>query len=230
MPDGGTIKVALAEVARDGGELPAGRYARLAVTDTGTGIAPEHLPHVFEPYFTTKANDRGTGLGLAAVLGTVRQHGGEVTIASEVGTGTTVEVLLPIADSTGDGRVAARTEAAPVAALTLLLVEDLEIVRVALASLLELEGHAVTTAPDGRAALDLVEAGAVFDLVLSDVEMPRMDGVTLARALIARTPPVPILLMTGYADHAAAAGVAVTLNKPFSRDELIAAMARVRAG
>jgi two-component system, cell cycle sensor histidine kinase and response regulator CckA len=230
MPGGGTIEVALAEVTRDRGELPAGRYARLAVTDTGTGIEPEHLPYVFEPYFTTKANDRGTGLGLAAVLGTVRQHGGEVNIASEVGTGTTVEVLLPIADPTGDGRVVVRPEPAPVAAMTLLLVEDLEIVRVALASLLEMEGHVVTTAHDGRAALDLVESGAVFDLVLSDVEMPRMDGVSLARALIARTPAVPILLMTGYADHAAAAGVAVTLNKPFSRDELIAAMARVRAG
>jgi PAS domain S-box-containing protein len=237
MPDGGQLRVELGEANLDApldrsdprvdGELAPGRYARLAVSDAGVGIAAEHLPRVFEPYFTTKAHDRGTGLGLAAVLGTVRQHGGAVRIDSIVGRGTTVEVLLPIVD--GAARTASRAEPAPVVTLRVLLVEDLEIVRTALARLLELEGHEVTVAPDGRAALDRVEAGEVFDLVLSDVEMPRLDGVSLARALIARTPPLPVLLMTGYADHAAAAAVALTLNKPFSRDQLVEAMAQVLA-
>ena len=239
MPDGGELTVALSEVTLDAplplgaaadhrgeGTLPAGRYARLAVTDTGSGIAPEHLPYVFEPYFTTKALDRGTGLGLAAVLGTVRQHGGGVRIESAMSRGTTVEILLPLAE--GVAAEPARVEAAPLPPLRVLLVEDLDIVREALASLLELDGHEVTAAGDGRAALDLVEGGAAFDLVISDVEMPRLDGVSLARALLARTPPLPVVLMTGYAEHAAATAVTVTLNKPFSRDELIAAMLRVR--
>lgn len=232
MTGGGTLRVELDERdlgdgdARLEGRLTPGRYARLAVSDTGVGIASEHLPHVFEPYFTTKTMDRGTGLGLAAVLGTTRQHGGAVHIASEVGRGTTVELFLPVSGGkSGPMRVV--SVPGTVAPLRILLVEDLAVVREALAALLESDGHTVDTAVDGRDALDRVHAHGPFDLVISDVTMPRMSGIELARELTSSTPPVPVLLMTGYSDHSAAQAVAVTLDKPFSRDDLIAAMARV---
>ncbi|HUQ05259.1 MAG TPA: PAS domain-containing protein [Kofleriaceae bacterium] len=232
MKSGGTLRIELDEVdvgendARLEERLSPGRYARLAVSDTGVGIAPEHLPHVFEPYFTTKTMDRGTGLGLAAVLGTTRQHGGSVRIESAVGRGTTVELLLPVSGGkSGPLRVQPMADKLP--PLRILLVEDLAAVREALAMLLESDGHRVDTAFDGRDALDRIHAGSSYDLVISDVTMPRMSGTELARELAAHVPPLPMLLMTGYSDHAAAQAVAVTLDKPFSRDELIAAMARV---
>ncbi|KAB2894186.1 MAG: PAS domain-containing protein [Kofleriaceae bacterium] len=234
MAGGGKLTVELDERdlaegdARLEGRLPPGRYARLAVSDTGVGIAPEHLPHVFEPYFTTKTMDRGTGLGLAAVLGTTRQHGGAVHIESVVGRGTTVEMLLPLSGMQGkSGGMRVPAVASALAPLRILLVEDLRAVREALAMLLEGEGHQVDTAIDGRDALDRVRDHGPYELVISDVTMPRMGGLELARELAAMVPPVPVLLMTGYADHAAAQSVAVTLDKPFSREELIAGMARV---
>jgi CheY-like chemotaxis protein len=232
MEGGGTLRVELDEHelgegdARLEGRLSPGRYARLAVRDNGVGIAPEHLPHVFEPYFTTKTMDRGTGLGLAAVLGTTRQHGGSVNIESALGKGTTVEIFLPISGGKS-GPMRAVSGGATLAKLKLLLVEDLSAVREALAALLRGEGHEVDTAVDGRDAIDRVHAHGPYDLVISDVTMPRMSGTELARELTQRVPPVPVLLMTGYSDHAAAQAVAITLDKPFGRDELLAAMARV---
>lgn len=232
MEEGGTLRVELDERdlvegdPRLEGRLTPGRYARLAVSDTGVGIAPEHLPHVFEPYFTTKTMDRGTGLGLAAVLGTTRQHGGAVHIDTAVGRGTTVEIYLPVSGGK-TGPMKAVTTSAGLAPLRVLLVEDLAGVRDALAALLRGEGHTVDTAVDGRDALDQLHAHGPYDLVISDVTMPRMSGTELARELTRCVPPVPVLLMTGYSDHAAAQAVAVTLDKPFGRDELLAAMARV---
>lgn len=232
MPAGGTIRVTLDELElaagdpRLDGRLVPGRHARLAVRDTGTGIAPELLPRVFEPYVTTKSGDGGTGLGLAAVLGTARQHGGTARIESAPGQGTTVELLLPVMTGVGAAAVApAHAREAP-RALRLLLVEDMAPVREALAALLRGEGHEVTTAVDGQDALDRLATTGV-DLVLSDVSMPRLSGVALARALRARVPPIPVVLMTGYADHGEAHDVALTLDKPFSRDELVAAIERV---
>jgi CheY-like chemotaxis protein len=125
----------------------------------------------------------------------------------------------------GPLRVATVTDTVP--PLRILLVEDLASVREALAMLLESDGHQVDTAVDGRDALERIEAHGPYQLVISDVTMPRMSGTDLARALTAMVPPVPVLLMTGYSDNAGAQAVAVTLDKPFSRDELIAAMARV---
>jgi CheY-like chemotaxis protein len=232
MEGGGTLRVELDEHelgegdARLEGRLTPGRYARLAVSDNGVGIAPEHLPHVFEPYFTTKTLDRGTGLGLAAVLGTTRQHGGSVTIESALGRGTTVELFLPISGGKTGPMRAVNTGAA-LAKQRLLLVEDMPAVRDALAALLRGEGHDVDTAGDGRDALDRLQSNGPYDLVISDVTMPRMSGTELAKELTQRVPPVPVLLMTGYSDHAAAQAVAITLDKPFGRDELLAAMARV---
>jgi CheY-like chemotaxis protein len=170
--------------------------------------------------------DRGTGLGLAAVLGTTRQHGGSVHIESEIGRGTTVELFLPVSGGK-TGPMRAVSAGGSVSPIRILLVEDLAVVREALAALLASDGHTVDTAVDGRDALDRLHAQGPYDLVISDVTMPRMSGIELARELTSSVPPVPVLLMTGYADHSAAQAVAITLDKPFSRDDLIAAMARV---
>ncbi|MCB9565316.1 MAG: PAS domain-containing protein [Kofleriaceae bacterium] len=232
MNGAGTLRVTLTEIdlAADDARLEAdcqpGRYAWLRIADAGRGIAPDVLPRIFEPYFTTRAGEGGTGLGLAAVYGTVRQHGGVVQIVSDLGRGTTVDVYLPVIS--GDPpRTSPRDSAPPPQpALRILLVDDLPPVRHALARLLRSEGHTVETAEDGVDALERLAAdaaaGGAFELVISDIAMPRLDGRGLARALADAGNPVPVVLMTGYAagEHRRGDGPPV-LDKPFSREDLL---------
>jgi len=201
---------------------PPGRYARLRIADSGAGIAPDVLPRIFEPYFTTKAGQGGVGLGLAAVYGTVQQHDGTIEVRSEIGRGTTFDVYLPIDERPVPhepdlGVVVAET------ARRVLVVDDVAPVREAIAGLLVQDGFAVTTAIDGADALDQLVDGERFDLVLSDIVMPRLDGHALARELATRRPGLPVILMTGYTDRLDA-GVGIRLDKPFSREQLHAAI------
>jgi CheY-like chemotaxis protein len=207
MPDGGRLAL---EVAVEGPE-ERGRVV-VRVADTGTGIAPEHLPRVFDPYFTTKAGAGGTGLGLASVLGTIRQHGGDVLVSSTLGAGTVFTIRLP-------------RRASP----TVLVVDDIAEVRSVVVRTLARSGVRTIEAANGEEALAILDDVAV-DLVVTDYVMPRMDGKALLAALDARGGP-PVLLVTGYAPDPSIGppGGVVVLRKPFRPTELLDAVWRALA-
>ncbi|MFO0750065.1 MAG: response regulator [Myxococcota bacterium] len=237
MPAGGrlTIRSGVREVGPgDARALPGvepGLYACLEVSDSGTGIAPEHLPHIFEPFFTTKEPGKGTGLGLATVFGIVRQHRGSVTVASTPGGGTTFQVLLP---ATGEVVVAPAQPSSVAAAgggETVMVVEDDAAVRRLTVRLLERAGYRVMAAGSGGEALALWERHAAgIHLVLSDFVVPDgMNGRELARELRRRKPGVRVLLTSGYAEElarldAGSLDVDGILDKPFRPDALLAAI------
>lgn len=242
MPDGGKLAFDTA-VREDGvGELDAvagtpvapGRYAALVVTDSGTGIAPEHLSHLFEPFFTTKEVGRGTGLGLATVHGIVTQSQGYIWPDNAPGGGAKFTVLLPLAD--GPGLAPSRPDrqratAAPRARI--LVVEDEDVIRAILVRTLEAEGYEVVHAREGKDALDQIERlrGGV-DLVISDVVMPVMGGRELGERLAATWPELPVVWMSGYPrDAAFSEGVSRDdqpfLQKPVPGDLLVETVRRV---
>ncbi|MEW5854661.1 MAG: response regulator [Myxococcota bacterium] len=233
MPQGGrlTLRVHGHDVA-EGGPVPAGGYVALAVRDTGAGIPPELLPRIFDPYFTTKGPGEGTGLGLASVYGTVRQNEGHVLVDSVVGAGTTFTILLPrvAAEPVSRDLPALPAPCAERVAGTVLVAEDVDAVRSLTARILRQAGYVVREAADGATALRLLDQGpGAVDVLLTDVLMPGMDGVALAREVRARAPGLPVVFMTGYADQRLPAdpggrGKAVTLHKPFSPAELLAAV------
>jgi PAS domain S-box-containing protein len=206
-------------------DLVPGDYLVVAVTDTGAGMTQEVRERAFEPFFTTKEVGRGSGLGLSQVYGVARQSGGGVAITSAVGQGTTVRLYVPRALGVGDAsdRDAGlgRDPAMPRAGRRVLLVDDDEDVRAVTAESLAEFGCAVTTAANGAAALELLRAG-VFDLLVSDLAMPGMDGGKLAHIVAAEWPVLPILLITGRADISSLRGLDHTsvLRKPFRAAEL----------
>src|SRR6056297_213363 len=208
MPDGGVLTVRTAVVDIDqaaenpGGSartspamLPGGCYLCVSVIDTGVGIAPGDLSHVFDPYFTTKPPGRGTGLGLATTYGTVTQFGGEIVVESESGVGTTFTLWLPRyrpdterPTDPGRSRVAAGSA-------TVLLVDDDDDLREVLADELALLGLDAIEAGDGVAGLELIEQP--IDLLVTDIQMPGLDGVALAQAFTDGSPAAPVLFVTG---------------------------------
>jgi CheY-like chemotaxis protein len=240
MPDGGTLVLATSErvVREPTHDVPAGRYACLRVTDTGAGIAPAHLARVFEPFFTTKAPGTGTGLGLATVFGIAKQHGGTAMIASEIGRGTTVSVLVPIAATVTaaaaaapavvggvvDGAIAHGNEA-------ILVVEDEVAVGQLVQRVLEMHGYRVAVVGSGVEALARVErAGAAFDLVVTDLVMPGgISGRELAERLRDRLPALAVIFMSGYAGELAGRGLELRegknfLQKPFTPAALLSSI------
>jgi PAS domain S-box-containing protein len=232
MPAGGSVTISTRDVVVDGGrgetaDLAPGPYVELEVRDSGCGMPPEVLAHVWEPFFTTKG-EAGTGLGLPMVYGTVTQAGGQVTIESEPGEGTSVRILLPrrARTATAGGAASAPSAPAPPPGQAVLLVEDQAQVRHLLTAALERLGYSVLSASDGPSALDLVEGGADVDLLLTDVVMPAMNGVELAERMRARLPGVRVLFMSGYTHDVAVhdAGGLSFLQKPFSLTELATAV------
>ncbi len=251
MPAGGTLAITTAETelpkevaSGDGVAIPAGRYAIIVVRDSGGGMDSATQARVFEPFFTTKAVGQGTGLGLAAAAGIMRQNGGYIAVASEPGKGATFTLYLPVLS---DPEIVERREeprgelpppggdAAPTGA-TVLLVEDEPVVRAIAARSLERGGFRVIQASDGAAALALVNQHGQPDLVLTDLMMPGIGGAELARRLRQRFPTLPILFMSGYSiDHLrreeAADFDGVLIQKPFTPDTLVssvvAALSRV---
>lgn len=195
-----------------GGEaegLPPGRYVTLDVCDDGPGIPPQVLAHIFEPFFTTKIEAGGTGLGLATVQGIVGQFGGRITAHSPPGGGTMFRILLPRDDTDQEGEAdAARPHAAPVelpsAAGPVLLVDDeRSLLRVAALTLRQ-AGHDVVACEDGEEALEQLRAGLRPTLLATDVAMPGLDGVALAREARAICPGLAVLLLSGYSASTAA--------------------------
>jgi two-component system cell cycle sensor histidine kinase/response regulator CckA len=186
--------------------MPQADYTALVVEDTGTGIAPDHLGKIFEPFFTTKEQGKGTGLGLSTVYGIVKQSGGFIFADSEQGKGTRFSVYLPVHHATPEEREAAKVaKAEPQAQWAgggrVLLVEDEDMVRAVAERALSRAGYTVTSAADGDEGLELVEAGKEFDLVVSDVVMPGMDGPAMVREIRKRHPRLPVLFMSGYAEE-----------------------------
>jgi PAS domain S-box-containing protein len=206
MPDGGTVTIssdnrqaADEEVAG----LPAGDYVRLTVGDTGSGISPENLEKVLEPFFTTKEAGKGSGLGLSMVYGFAKQSNGAFRIESEVGRGTTAELWLPRAPASPRAvpTQAADAQRRPVRALKVLLVDDHEEVRSTTAAVLEDAGHEVFEADSGAGALALLKKhDCDFDLLITDYAMPHLSGTDFLRQARLLCPNVPALLITGYAD------------------------------
>ena len=231
MPDGGTI--ALAAHARSG-EHSGVEGAVLRVRDTGVGMAPAVRAQVFEPFFTTKPTGAGTGLGLAAVYGIVRQARGAISVDSAEGQGTTFTVTLPLAPAPAphaEAAAAALAAAAPTA--TVVLAEDEDAVRLSVQRLLERAGHTVLAVPDGGAALRLLlERDGRADLLLTDATMPVLGGRELARRVAERWPALPVVLMSGYTEWDGARGAAseppsvrALLEKPFTAERLCAVVA-----
>ncbi len=238
MPGGGkltidTANITVDEAYADGRPgLKPGRYARLRVSDTGTGMPPEVLARVFEPFFTTKPLGKGTGLGLATFYGIITGAGGHAQIYSEPGIGTTVTGLLP-ATSEKAARSAGPQAAAPRGrGETILLVEDEASLQELATRLLTQNGYQV------RVALTAVEApsiagdtGQPIDLLLTDVVMPEMLGNEVARRVHAIRPALPVLYMSGYAQpildtHGAFASQIDLLEKPFSEATLLTRVRR----
>ncbi|WP_242008406.1 hybrid sensor histidine kinase/response regulator [Sphingomonas ginsenosidivorax] len=197
----------------------------IAVTDTGCGIPADILPSVFEPFFTTKAKTLGTGLGLSQAFGFAKQSGGDIAIVSDVGSGTTVTIYLPV--SADQPTVAAARPLDPVdfAGANILLVEDdADVRQFATDVLLDLD-HSVVAAENGHRALEHLSTTATpFDIVLSDVMMPGMTGLELGATVRAQYPQTPIVLTSGYSDVLADGGAAGfdLLHKPYSAAQLVA--------
>ncbi|HEX2582427.1 MAG TPA: ATP-binding protein [Dongiaceae bacterium] len=212
MPDGGELTIRTANVAiklpqRCGDDvMPPGDYVLVEIEDTGTGIPPDTVGRIFEPFFSTKSPGAGTGLGLSTVYGIMRQTGGYVAVQSEVGKGTIFRLYLPAhrAREQGPQLMAPAEEfARDLSGMgTILLVEDEDAVRLFAARALRNKGYRVLEARGGEAALEVAEHQLdEINLVLSDVVMPRIDGPTLIRELRKRRPSLPVVFMSGYAEE-----------------------------
>ncbi|WP_347270067.1 ATP-binding protein [Rhizorhabdus histidinilytica] len=232
MPDGGRLTIALGRQRLEGrDDVLDGDYVGISVADTGTGMTPEVLSRVFEPFFTTKPVGRGSGLGLSMVFGMARQSGGTVTIDSQPGRGSTVTIFLRAAEEADEEeaapRKAAPADAATIAGLNILVVDDEPIVRQVVAEMLVELGCTVRTAENGERALAMIER-EMPSAILLDFAMPGMNGAEVARAALERWPDLKIVFATGFAQSDAIDAVlgdrAIVLRKPFSPNTLVQAL------
>jgi len=206
--------------------IRAGDYVLLAVSDSGHGIASDELDKVFEPFYTTKSKEKGTGLGLAMVYGFIKQSRGHINIYSEVGQGTTVKLYLPKAMKAADPLPQAIEKKLPSGYESILVVEDEKLVREYVVAQLELFGYRVHTAVDGPSALHLINQGIEVDLLFTDVIMPNgMSGRELADVAKQLRPGLRVLFTSGYTEnsivhHGRLDSGVLLLSKPYNRDEL----------
>jgi two-component system, cell cycle sensor histidine kinase and response regulator CckA len=233
MPSGGRLTLQTDNVTLDEtearrrmGAVP-GRYVMLVISDTGKGMDAETQAHLFEPFYTTKEQGKGTGLGLAMVYGIIRQSGGNIWVSSEVDKGTTFKIYLPYVQQPADAmRPAGARTRAPGGTETILVVEDEEVVRVLVRDILRRHGYTVVEAPDGpHARLMSMDHLGPIHLLLTDIVMPRMGGRELASILAPSRPEMRILYMSGYTDdeivhHGVKDDGAPFLQKPFTPDAL----------
>ncbi|MDX2182779.1 MAG: ATP-binding protein [Gemmatimonadaceae bacterium] len=241
MPDGGRLVLEIADVTlrEPARGVTAGDWVRLDVTDTGIGMPPAVKARLFEPFFTTKAPGQGTGLGLSMVYATMQQLGGSVTVESAPGRGTTMSLWFPAADA--NARPAESASATrPVRGRTvgagrILLVEDESSVRTLAARVLRREGYTVIEADDGAAALQCIgdEGVDAFDVLITDLVMPRLGGVALTEAIRTRRPTMPVVLMSGFVGSERPQALlqlprTVLLEKPFALTALLDAVTTVR--
>jgi DNA-binding NarL/FixJ family response regulator len=231
MSDGGRLTIETDVIVDDNyadfqGEV--GAYVRVRVSDSGSGMSPEALKRAMDPFFTTKPEGMGTGLGLATVYFNVTQMRGRFELHSEEGHGTTASILLPVTDATPENVVRTAPERTGGGGETVLVVEDEAAMREVTRRMLALQGYDVITAANGLEALAIArEHEGEIHLLLTDVVMPHMLGSEVARRLCARRPTLRVLFMSGYAhtgrgpDEPLEAG-SVLLEKPFSERTLLA--------
>jgi CheY-like chemotaxis protein len=236
MPQGGTLAISLEAMTVDAvfaerhPQARVGRFVRLRVTDTGTGMDTETLGHIFEPFFTTKEVGKGTGLGLATVYGIVKQHDGWVEVSSEPGKGATFDILFP---AINEASATSKKEASPDDALvaggteTILIVEDEEILREMANEILQNYGYNILEASSGREAFDVWNRHTdEIHLLLTDMVMPEgISGVQLAERLLTDRPDLKIILTSGYSSNEVNAELlararARFLQKPYSHNDL----------
>ncbi|PSJ40887.1 GAF domain-containing protein [Allosphingosinicella deserti] len=234
MPDGGRLTIATANCALDERsareqDLPAGDYVSLAVTDTGTGMAPEVIAKAFDPFFTTKPLGEGTGLGLSMIYGFARQSGGQVRIQSDVGQGTTMCLYLPRHDAQAPAESEETADPAPGLAAdgeVVLVIDDEPTVRMLVGEVLADAGFSAIEASDGPSGLRVLQSNARIDLLITDVGLPGgLNGRQVADAARAARPGLKILFITGYAENAVIGnghldpGMSI-VTKPFQMDVL----------
>jgi len=232
MPEGGTLRILLECAATDAAQdLAAGRYVRLAVSDTGHGMDQAILHRAIEPFFSTKEVGKGTGLGLSMIHGLALQLKGALRLFSEPGLGTRAELWLPVADGE---IVHAADEPVPEHEArrhgVLLFVDDDFLISLSTASLLEDLGHTVIKAASGADALEVLRDGKTVDLMITDYAMPGMTGLQLAEEARRLRPDLPILLATGYADLPTNAALELPrLSKPYQQRQLAEQIAHLLA-
>jgi two-component system, cell cycle sensor histidine kinase and response regulator CckA len=232
MPQGGKLKIETMNADLDEDDarrkryVVPGHYVMLQVSDTGTGMTAEVQSHIFEPFYTTKEQGKGTGLGLATVYGVIKQSGGYIWVESEIGKGSKFQVYLPRAEGVAIEPARKEPSLAAHGPGTILVAEDEAALRKLTCSTLKESGYQVLAAEDGPKAIEIAKHfGGDIDLLLTDVVMPSMSGRELAEQLSLERPRMKILYMSGYTDGAVAAhGVLksgiVILRKPFSRAQL----------
>ena len=225
MPSGGTFSLSINNVMMDQEVGDNRAFVAISFSDTGIGMPPNLLSKMFDPFFTTKEVGKGTGLGLSQVYGFAHQAGGTVKADSKVGQGTTITIYLP---SCSDEQMTSKEVSAAGAKTkhsngkTVLVVDDSADVAEVTSSLFEHLGYDTMYRESAEAALELLEDGAKFDLVFSDIVMPgTIDGIGLAREIHSRYPNLPVVLTTGYSDAAKAAPTNLRiLRKPFDAETL----------
>ena len=239
MPEGGLLTIVTSIACRDDTDkgpfsIPAGRYATLAVTDTGTGMEAATQAQIFEPFFTTKGPGEGSGLGLATVYGTVKQLGGFIEVSSAPGRGTTFTISLPAADQ--PVTQVARSEpttAGPGRGETILIVEDDAAVRAYAMQVLRCAGYDVLEAPTPDAALRIADRGGAIHGVLTDVIMPGINGKQMVTRLQETRPDLKVLYMSGYSGTTYFGPSIVDpaqerlVEKPFTRETLLRTLREV---
>jgi two-component system, cell cycle sensor histidine kinase and response regulator CckA len=245
MPKGGKIQISTKAVSAadvrslKSDILPVGDYTALFVADTGKGIPPEIIGKIFEPFFTTKDVGKGTGLGLSTVYGIIKQTGGYIFADSTPGKGTTFSIYFPVHQQVGEKTVTAGQASKASAKKELwgsghiLLVEDEDMVRAVAERALTRQGYTVATASDGEEGLKHLAGEDHFDMIVSDVVMPNMDGPAMARAVRKQYPDMPILFMSGYAEEQLRKSINLDnvafLPKPFSVAQIAEAVGEVLA-
>jgi len=226
MPTGGAITISAKRQLigeRQIKGLQPGEYVCLSVKDEGVGMDADTLEKATTPFFTTKGVGKGTGLGLPMVQGLMAQSGGGLIVKSELGSGTTAELWLPVADAVADASEAAveKQELAPSKPLTVLVVDDDGLVLMNSVLMLEDLGHCAIEAQSGEEALNLLADGTLPDIVLTDQAMPHMTGAKLAKKITERYPGLKVVLATGYAELPDGVGDDLPrLSKPFTQSQL----------
>jgi signal transduction histidine kinase/ActR/RegA family two-component response regulator len=237
MPDGGVIEVrtSMPGVLAQGDAST--RQVRLEVSDTGIGMDEETRRRCLEPFFTTKG-ERGTGLGLAMVYGMAQRHGCALEVDSTPGTGTTVRLIFPVSTATSSSTARVPTPQPTARNLRILVVDDDPVLNESLRNTLQADGHHVTTAGGGQAGIDAFrsarQTSEPFDIVITDLGMPYVDGRQVVDSVRASTPDTPIIMLTGWgqqpADNERTPRVDRLLSKPPRLQELRSALAELTAG
>ena len=234
MPDGGVLSITTENVEIDPAyaqsfpyRVTPGPYVRITVSDTGAGMDEETRDHIFEPFYTTKEDGRGTGLGLSTAYGIIKQSGGYIWVDSEPGKGSTFRIYLPVAEGDVEAPQPLPYITPRAGAETILLVEDNPDVRSLLRSVLLKRGYSVLEAENGREAMEVVEGySRPVDLLVTDIVMPEMNGREIASLIARKYPDIRVLLISGYTEEAAQRPGILDpgtpfLEKPFSVDEFM---------